>query len=692
MWATTTMLFWGDNNNNNSKHDNDGSSYASPDTPSKSGHRYTRRRLPINTATTTTNTSATTTPMPTETETATPIGMKDLPVVVGSSSNNSRNRRRLIVGGEPAQTWDDYGFFVHFGGDGMCGGSLIAPKVVLTAGHCWTSSLEEVWIGPLYENDNDSQRRKRRLGRVAEYRRHPYYDAKSSHDYDFLLLRLSSVEMVEWQDETSHHQYQHGSNEDEVGGVPWRDDLEEASPWQDDVDASHRAAGSGDRKRQLKHDEEELQHEAPSYIRLNHDPSIPVDYSPLTVIGMGYVNAQEEAKTLQHLRSNQDGAFESIPTQVCNGPNSYDGSVSEETMICAGTMKGGRDACMGDSGGPLLQYETYGGVETPLQVGLVSWGMGCGLPRLPSVYARVSSAYGWIREVVCGDWRRTIIEADDDSSAGNESEHWFLCKDYNEQQMRNRTGGIFSASGKTLNHASCDETTEVSFEFRLTADAYGWEVSWELLSNHHATAATTAATTTRVAGDQLFNDHETRLYHYCLPRLSGDGDCFALNVHDSLHDGMGYKTKTQVGSRSDARGGAQFGAIAPNATLNGTNSTADPAGFGIRFGNAPVYQDFGFPEFGGTATFALCPAALDVTGDSGNMDDTIVVVNGAPAEEPTPGPSEELSASSTLGPSEQPSASPTTSPWRENLGASPWRDDVVASHRAAGLLEFSQEP
>jgi hypothetical protein len=395
---------------------------------------------------------------------------------------------------------------------------------------------------------------------------------------------------------------------------------------------------------------------------------------------MGYVNALEEAKTLQHLRSNKDGAFEKIPTTVCNDPKSYDGTVSGETMICAGTMKGGRDACMGDSGGPLLYYETISGTEIPVQVGLVSWGMGCGLPRLPSVYARVSSAYGWIREVACGDFRSTITAATDDSGASKESDDWFLCKDYDDGQLRNRTGGIYSAVGETLgDSATCDETAEVSFEFRLTADAYGWEVSWELLSNHHAA-------TTRVAGDQLFNDHETRLYRYCLPRSGGD--CFTLNVHDSLHDGMGYKTKTQVGSSSDAGGGAQFGATAPNATLNATNTTADPAGFGIRFGKAPVYRDFGFPEFGGMATFALCPAALDFTGENGRMEDTILVVNGAPAaEEPTPGPSD------------QPSASPTASPWRDDVGASPWHDDVNASHRAAGLdrtdlapLEFSQEP
>lgn len=51
----------------------------------------------------------------------------------------------------------------------------------------------------------------------------------------------------------------------------------------------------------------------------------------------------------------------------------------------------------GDSGGPLSV--TNGGVD--IQVGVVSWGIGCGTEDFPGVYSRVSSAYPWIRSVVC---------------------------------------------------------------------------------------------------------------------------------------------------------------------------------------------------------------------------------------------------------------------------------------------------
>ncbi|MEQ9505061.1 MAG: serine protease [Hyphomonas sp.] len=65
-------------------------------------------------------------------------------------------------------------------------------------------------------------------------------------------------------------------------------------------------------------------------------------------------------------------------------------SVDGATQICAGN--GGSDACQGDSGGPLVLRTDNG----PVQVGVVSWGLGCARPDNPGVYMRVSAYAGWI--------------------------------------------------------------------------------------------------------------------------------------------------------------------------------------------------------------------------------------------------------------------------------------------------------
>lgn len=57
-----------------------------------------------------------------------------------------------------------------------------------------------------------------------------------------------------------------------------------------------------------------------------------------------------------------------------------------EEMVCAGEDTGTRDSCQGDSGGPLLAGDMSG---EPVQVGTVSYGIGCGFPVFYGVYGRV---------------------------------------------------------------------------------------------------------------------------------------------------------------------------------------------------------------------------------------------------------------------------------------------------------------
>lgn len=73
--------------------------------------------------------------------------------------------------------------------------------------------------------------------------------------------------------------------------------------------------------------------------------------------------------------------------------NAMENTVSEN-MLCAGKLGDRRDACRGDSGGPMVAK--FGNIW--YLVGLVSWGEGCGRLDNFGIYTKVSRYLEWIKQ------------------------------------------------------------------------------------------------------------------------------------------------------------------------------------------------------------------------------------------------------------------------------------------------------
>jgi trypsin len=245
---------------------------------------------------------------------------------------------RIIGGTEAVEDRFSYALSLQaYGTTHYCGGSLIAKDVVLTAAHCEGGGS---WVYHK-KHDLDETDADAVTLRVKSTVPHPYYNSYST-DNDFMLYFLEP----------------HEGN---------------------------------------------LFDEDPVIVKLNSNPSVPTDDQMVTVMGWGDTTASAYSSTTSDVLMNVE--LKVVPNDICEQSTgyadgqymSYYGKISDNMLCAKGTNQ---DSCQGDSGGPLI-VKTGVSNGQDVQIGVVSWGAGCGSDDFPGVYARVSQAYNWIQEEVC---------------------------------------------------------------------------------------------------------------------------------------------------------------------------------------------------------------------------------------------------------------------------------------------------
>jgi secreted trypsin-like serine protease len=269
-----------------------------------------------------------------------------------------------VVGGNPADVnaWPwQVAFFQRRASDGaftfFCGGSVIAPRWVLTAGHCFPGGKPSPEDTIVVEQTNVIERNLPG-GVVPPERGRP--------------LKLQRV--------ISHEGYNAQTHENDIALV--------------------QLAGPATSK--------------PAKIARLPSP-IETEGRLSTVTGWGLLRSRYfdrekkiwiDGETRQPIAEGQESQYLTETMMQVDLPlidhiacrQAYEGDRGrgiDRRTICAGFAQGGKDACQGDSGGPLVTKDDGGNY---VQIGVVSWGLGCARAGRPGVYSRISAFSGWIKQ------------------------------------------------------------------------------------------------------------------------------------------------------------------------------------------------------------------------------------------------------------------------------------------------------
>ena len=223
----------------------------------------------------------------------------------------------------------------------MCGGTLVAPDVVMTAAHC----IKDIYGSPIIGSDVFVNSTTIKYSTHDYYRKgikwivHPYYNTMNMKNDIGLIVLDAPVITVQ-----------------------------------------------------------------PVKLNRNSNIPVPNVPTPLTVIGLGVNGTNTTSDPFfgsstiytypDHLMKL---VTDTVPVLSCT--KSYSSFVIGDWNLCAGGNGVEEAFCYGDSGGPLLQ--TKNSAKEDVQIGIVSWSpYGC-YGTSPDVYTKVSYYAGWVDSQVC---------------------------------------------------------------------------------------------------------------------------------------------------------------------------------------------------------------------------------------------------------------------------------------------------
>lgn len=131
-------------------------------------------------------------------------------------------------------------------------------------------------------------------------------------------------------------------------------------------------------------------------INLNLTTGINGNGTNVTTMGWGATNltTRETSDVLQETE------LDIVSNKQCKRSYLFTRYTILDSMMCA--SRNLTDACIGDSGGPLLVKDAPGNNNATIdvQIGIVAWGIGCADLKYPGVYSRVSVAASFIDTVL----------------------------------------------------------------------------------------------------------------------------------------------------------------------------------------------------------------------------------------------------------------------------------------------------